>query len=132
MVFLLNIFDSWLLLGKCFFKILKNIFPMFVLTFNEKGGLNQMIFLFRLTLLSVFVSFVFSWIRFALKPLFFKASSYKDFASLKILSLQDVSEIRLLIDFGSSFKILGGVVRVDVYVNWFVVWFTIWFIGVIC
>ena len=46
-VFLLNILCSLLDFGKCLSNSLKNTFPIFVCTFLEYGGLNQIIFLFR-------------------------------------------------------------------------------------
>ena len=111
MVFLLNIFDNGFALGKCFFSILKNNFPILVFTLKEKGGLNHTIFL----LLFLFSSFrVFSspslllYFNSSLKPLFRSACSYVDFAASKISWLHEISAIRLLTDFGSSFKIFGG------------------------
>ena len=87
MVFLLNIFDNGFALGKCFFSILKNNFPILVFTLKEKGGLNHIIFL----LLFLFSSFrVFSspslllYFNSSLKPLLRSACSYVDFAASKI------------------------------------------------
>ena len=45
MVFLLNILCKALLTRKCLLNNLKNILPIFVFTFNENGGLYQIIFL---------------------------------------------------------------------------------------
>ena len=46
MVFLLNILWSLLDRGKCLSINLRKVFPMFVLMFLLKGGLNQIMFLF--------------------------------------------------------------------------------------
>ena len=93
MVFLLNIFDNGLDLGKCFFSNLKNNFPMLVFTLKEKGGLNHMIFLLLLlfslfrvcSLLSLFLYF-----NSSLKQLR-SASSYVVFAVSKISWLHRIS-----------------------------------------
>ena len=46
-MFRLNIFLKLWFLRKCLQMSLNNYLPMFVLTFKLKGGLNQIIFLFR-------------------------------------------------------------------------------------
>ena len=106
MVFLLNIFDNGFALGKCFFHILKMFFPMLVLTFKERGGLNHMIFLllFRVCFSPSF----FLYFNFSLKPLLCSACSHVVFAASKMSWLHEVSVIRLLIGLCSSFKIFGG------------------------
>ena len=111
MVFLLNIFDNGFPLGKCFFSILKNNFPMLVFTLKEKSGLNHMIFL----LLFLFSSFrvysspsLFLYFSSSLKPLLRSACSYVVFAASKIIWLHEISVIRLLTALGSSSKIFGG------------------------
>ena len=111
MVFLLNIFDNGFALGKCFFSILKNNFPMLVFTLKEKGGLNHMIFL----LLFLFSSFrvcssppLFLYYNSSLKPLLRSTCWYALFAASKISWLHEISVIRLLIALGSYFKIFGG------------------------
>ena len=43
-VFLLKILCKGFSFGKCLFTSLKNIFPTFVSTFNENGGLNHITF----------------------------------------------------------------------------------------
>ena len=82
---------------------------MLVLTFKEKGGLYHIIFLFHF--------FFFSFINISLdlicenvsvKPLLLNAFLYVSFALLNMFSPQEMSEICLLTDFASSFKILGG------------------------
>ena len=107
MVFLLNIFDNGFALGKCFFSILKNNFPMLVFTLKEMGGLNHIIFL----LLFLFSSFrvfsspsLFLYFNSSLKPLLRGACAYVDFAASKISWLHEISVIRLLTAFGSLLK----------------------------
>ena len=111
MVFLLNIFDCDFAVGKCFFSISKNHFPMLVFTLKEKGGLNHMIFLllFLFSLFRVCSSpSLFLYFNSSLKPLLRSACSYVVFRASKIFWLDEVSVIRLLIALGSSFKIFGG------------------------
>ena len=111
MVFLLNIFENGFDLGKFFFSILKNNFPMLVFTLKEKGGLNHIIFLllflFSLFLVCHLLSLLF-YFSSSLKPLLLSACSYVLFAASKISWLHEISVIRLLIALGSSFKIFGG------------------------
>ena len=101
MVFLLNIFENGFDLGKFFFSILKNNFPMLVFTLKEKGGLNQIIFLllflFSLFLVSPLLSLLL-YFSSSLKPLLLSACSYVIFAASKIPWLHEISVIRLLID----------------------------------
>ena len=54
MVFYLSILDDRFDLRKFFFSIFKNNFPMLIFTLKEKGGLNNIIFLF-LILFSLFL-----------------------------------------------------------------------------
>ena len=96
MVLLLNIFENGFDLGKFFFSISKNNFPMLVFTLKEKGGLNQIIFLL-LFLFSLFpvcslpsLSLDFSS---SLNPLLFSACLYMLFAALKISWLHEISVI---------------------------------------
>ena len=111
MVFLLNIFENGFDLEKFFFSILKNNFPMLVFKFNEKGGLNHIIFLllflFSLFLVCPLLSLLL-YFSYSLKPLLLRASSYVLFATSKISWLREISVICLLITLGSSFKIFGG------------------------
>ena len=110
-VFLLNIFDRGLVFGKFFLNILKNDFPMLVSTFREKEGLSHITFLFLFIFGSLL--WIFWWLNLAyekisVKPLLFNAFSYVSVALLNTFLSQGMSEIRLSIDFRSSFKILGG------------------------
>ena len=50
-MFLFNILCSLLFVGKHVWRSLKNIFPMLVATFTRNGGLNQIMFLFRILFL---------------------------------------------------------------------------------
>ena len=110
MVFLLNIFESGLYLGKFFFSILKNIFPMLIFTLKEKGGLNHIIFLL-LFLCPLFLVFpllsLLLYFSSSLKPLLLSASSYVLFVASKISWLHEISVICLLIVLGNSFKIFS-------------------------
>ena len=111
MVLLLNIFENGFDLGKFFFSILKNNFPMLVFTLKEKGGLNHIIFLllflFSLFLVCHLLSLLF-YFSSSLKPLLLSACSYVLFAASKISWLHEISVIHLLIALGRSFKIFGG------------------------
>ena len=107
-VFLLNIFDRRLVFGKFFLNILKNNCSTLVLTFKENGGLYHITFLrlfFFASLLLIFWSLDLIYENVSVKPLLFSASSFVSFALLNTLSSQEMSEICLFIDFGSSFKI---------------------------
>ena len=66
--------------GKCLFTSLKNIFPTFVFTFKENGGLNHITFLLRFFFSEVSQSAVFVlYVNLSLKPLFLSASaSFKE------------------------------------------------------
>ena len=82
-----------------------------ILTFKEKGGLFHIIFpflFFFASLLLIFWSLDLIYENVSVKPLLFNAVSYVSFALVNTFSSQGMSEIRLFIDFGSSFKILGG------------------------
>ena len=74
-MFLLKIFFKLLPSGKCFLMNFRNIFPTFVLTLRQYGGLNHMIlhlrvfFLFVLVLVVFGINVMLSW-----KPLFLSAS----------------------------------------------------------
>ena len=109
--FFLNIFDNGFALGKCFSSILKNNFPMLVFTLKENSGLNHMVFLH----LFIFSSFrvcsslsLFLYFNSSLKPLLRSSCLRVVFAASKISWLHEISIIRLLIAFGSSFKIFVG------------------------
>ena len=73
---------------------LKNYFPMFVLTFKLKGGLNQIsiLFRFRLVFWDGFSNFSVAWY-----PLFLSAALYVILPLLKPVSSQDKLEMRLLV-----------------------------------
>ena len=85
---------------KCRLTNLRNCFPTLHFTLSEYGGLNQIIFHFRLFFFSLpclSTSFL-TYSSFSWNPLFFSASSYMGIDSLNICSLEDVSEILLLTD----------------------------------
>ena len=111
MVFLLNIFKNGFHLGKFFFSILKNNFPMVVFTLKEKDGLNHIIFLllflFSLFLVCLFLSLLL-YFSSSLKRLLLRACSHVLFAASKISWLHETSVIHLLIALDRSFKIFGG------------------------
>ena len=67
---------------------LRNVFPMFVLTFLLKSGLNQIMFLF----LFRFFGLLGLNSRFAVCPEVLSASSYSVLALLKISSLAELSD----------------------------------------
>ena len=110
MVFLLNIFENGFDLGKFFFRISKNIFPMLIFTLKEKGGLNHIIFLL-LFLFSLFLVFPLLSLQLyfssSLKPLLLSASSYVLFVASKISRLHEISVIHLIIALGSYIKIFS-------------------------
>ena len=135
-VFLLNIFDSRFDLENRFFSILKNNFQMLVFTLKETGGLNHMIlllvFLFSSFQVCPSLCFFFLYFKLSLKPLFRSASSYMLLAASKISWLHEISVIRLLINSGSFFKIVGGwMVWMFIDVNCFTLWFSIWLVCII-
>ena len=111
MVFLLNIFENGFDLGKFFFSILKNNFPMLVFILKENSGLNHIIFLllflFSLFLVCTLPSLLL-YFSFPLKPLLLRAYSYLLFPPSKISWLHEIPVICLLIALGRSFKIFGG------------------------
>ena len=84
--FTISCFKNGFDLGKFFFRILKNNFPMLVFTLKGKGGLNHIIFLL-LFLFSLFLVCsllpLLLYFSSALKPLFLRASSYVLFAASK-------------------------------------------------
>ena len=82
---------------------------MFVFTFNENAGLNHITVLLRFFFSKVSQSAVFVlYVNLSLKPLFLSASQYIGIESQKLFSLDEMSDIRLTIDFGSCFKTIGG------------------------
>ena len=84
--FTISCFKNGFDLGKFFFRILKNNFPMLVFTLKGKGGLNHIIFLL-LFLFSLFLVCsllpLLLYFSSALKPLFLRASSYVLFVASK-------------------------------------------------
>ena len=82
---------------------------MFVFTFNENAGLNRITFLLRLFFSKVSQWAVFVlYVNLSLKPLFLSASQYIGIELQKLFSLDEMSDIRLAIDFGSCFETIGG------------------------
>ena len=81
------------------------ILPILVLTFRLKGGLNQIIFLFRFIFPVLVGGENFMLI---LCPLESNAFSYIGLAISNSFSLHEMLEILWLIIIGSCFKIVGG------------------------
>ena len=79
-------------------------FPMFVLTFLLKGGLNQIMFLF----LFRFFGLLGLNSRFAVRPEVFSASSYYVLALLEISSLAKLSDNLRLADAGICLMMVLG------------------------
>ena len=108
-MFLLKILFKLLPLRKCFLMSFKNIYPTFVLTLRQYGGLNHMIlclrvfFLFFLLLGVLGINVMLSW-----KPIFLTASEYIGIDSLKTTSLDKMSEIRLAVSLVISLITVGG------------------------
>ena len=48
------------------------------------------------------------YVNLSLKPLFLSASEYVGIELQKMFSLDEMSDIRLAIDFGSCFRTIGG------------------------
>ena len=96
-LFLFRILWSLCLAGKCFSRILKNSFPIFVDTLSLKGGLNQMIARRRRDLLGWVVESFPVHFRCWLWPLFCSASWYMVLLSLNTVSLLEIMFNRLLI-----------------------------------
>ena len=93
-VFLLKIFCRGFSFGKCLFTSLKNIFPTFVFTFNENGGLNHITFLLRFFFSGVSQPAVLVlYINLSLKPLFLSASEYIGIELQKMFSSDEMSDI---------------------------------------
>ena len=103
---LLKILCRLWLAEKCLFSNFKNTLPTLVFAFFEQGGLNQIVFFLH------FLSLLFSsccasfgeYLRTSVKPLSFSALLSILIDLLNIFSLDDVSNIYLAIDFGSSFN----------------------------
>ena len=107
---ILNIFDRGLAFGKFFLNILKNNFSMLVLTFKQKRMVVPYNFAFSLafcfSVIDILITIFSIWKRFSKTTViqYFLVS----FALSNTFLSQEISEICLFIDFGSSFKILGG------------------------
>ena len=94
---------------KSLFTSLKNIFPTFVFKFNEHGGLNHITFLLLFLFSEVSQSAVFVlYVNLSLKPLFPNASEHIGIQLQKMFSSDEMSDIRLTIDFGSCFRTTGA------------------------
>ena len=90
--------------GKCLSTRLRNILPMFVLTFLLYGGLNQIMFLF------LFFFVVLRGVNMSVgeNPLFFSAVSYSPFALLKMVPLEELWDNLRAMDFGICLMMGGG------------------------
>ena len=99
MVFLLNIFENEFDLGKFFFSILKNNFPVLVFTIKEKGGLKYIIFLllFLFSLFLVCSSLSLLYFSSSLKSLLHSACLYVLFAVSEISWLHGISVVYQLL-----------------------------------
>ena len=108
-MFLLQILCRGFCFGKYLFTSLKTIFPTFVFTFNENGGLNHITFLLHFFFSKVSQSAAFLlYVNLSLKPLFLSASVYIGIELQKMFSSDEMSDIRLAIDFSSCFRTTGG------------------------
>ena len=108
-MFLLKVLYRGFSFEKCLFTSLKNIFPTFVFTFKENGGLNHITFLLRFFFSEVSQSAVFVlYVNLSLKQLFLSSYEYVGIELQKMFSLDEISDIRLAIDFGSCFRTIGG------------------------
>ena len=131
MVFLLNIFENEFDLGKFFFSILKNNFPVLVFTIKEKGGLKHIIFLllFLFYLFLVCSSLSLLYFSSSLKPLLHSACLYVLFAVSEISWLHEISVVYQLL-WVVLLKYLVDGFNVY-YVNCFTVWFSIQLVCII-
>ena len=111
--------------GKCLSINLRKVFPMFVLMFLLKGGLNQIMFLF---LFHFFGRLVLNS-RSAVCPEVLRAFSYSVLALLKISSFAELSDNLWLTDVGILLNDGPGMIRRCVDVEQFVIFFFVWSIG---
>ena len=100
--------------GKCFHTNFRTVFPTFVLTFFEKGGLNHITFRF-LFFIFFFSSFSNSvnrtlgvYVGSVMYQLFLNAFLYGVIEVSYITLVEHNSDILLLIEIGSCFNIGGG------------------------
>ena len=111
-VFLWKILCRGYSFGKWLFTSFKNIFPTFVFAFNENGEFNHIIFYYFFCTFSflrchVQLCYVLL-VKVSLKPLFLSVSEYVGIELRKMYSSDEISDIRLTIDFGSCFRTTGG------------------------